>query len=155
MRRASGVCQRDGVKVKTRSVKHAARCGPCGVETRNAKIQAYFLARAGRRLEMEAPLTSWSGRSESVGAGLLSGGGCGGGLGLFAGFASALDTCCFAAQVAEVVEACASNVALAGNFDGGNGRRMEREDAFDAGTKADAADSEGGTGSAALFGDDH
>ena len=102
---------------------------------------------------MEAPRKRSSERGESVGAGLLSRGGSG--FGYFAGFAGALNAGGFAAQIAEEVEACAADMALAGDFNGGDGRRMEREDALNAGAKADAADREGGARSAAFLGNDH
>jgi len=72
--------------------------------------------------KMEAPRGVSSGRRESVGAGLLGGGGCGGDFGFFAGFAGSLDAGRFTAQVAQVIEAGAADVALAGNFDGGDRR---------------------------------
>ena len=115
MPRASGVCPWEGVKVKTRTVNKRRKKDARPAASRGPGPLMY--AR-----KMKAPLTSESGRGEGVGAGLMSGGGCGGAFGFFAGFAGALDTGGFATQVAEIVESGASNVALAGNFDRGDGR---------------------------------
>jgi len=70
---------------------------------------------------------------------------------LFAG--GALDAGGLAPEVAEVIEAGAANLALAGDFDGRDRGRMEREDALDAGAEADATYGECGAGGAALLGD--
>src|SRR5439155_11357539 len=77
------------------------------------------------------------------------------GVGHFASFASALDAGGLAPEVTQVVQAGTADMALAGYFDGRDGRRMQREDTLDTGAEADAAHGEGGAGSAALLGDHH
>src|SRR5262249_8593704 len=64
-----------------------------------------------------------------------------------------LDTGGLAFEVAEIIEAGTANFALAGDFDRRDGRRVQREDALDAGAEANAADREGGAGGAALLRD--
>ena len=76
-------------------------------------------------------------------------------VGSLAGFAGTLDAGSLAAQFAQVVEASAADVTLAGDLDRGDGWRVERKDALNAGAEADAANGEGGAGGAALLGDHH
>ena len=70
----------------------------------------------------------------------------------FAG--GALDTSGFSTQVAQVVEAGATDFAFTDHFNRADRRRMERENALDADAKAHATHGKRGTGGTALLGDD-
>src|ERR1700676_4322971 len=67
----------------------------------------------------------------------------------------ALDAGSFALEIAEVIEAGATDLAFANDFDGADRRRMEREDAVNAHAKDNPADRGGGAGGAAFLRDDH
>jgi hypothetical protein len=67
----------------------------------------------------------------------------------------ALDAGSFALEVAEIIEAGAADFALAYDFYRADRGRVERENTLDAYAEADAADGEGGAGSAAFLGDNY
>src|SRR5713226_2126588 len=67
----------------------------------------------------------------------------------------ALDAGGLALQIAQVIQPCTANFTLANDFDRADGRRVQRENAFDADAKTDSAHCKGGTGRPALLGDHH